>query len=175
MRDALADLGQLVESASVSYAVIGGHAVNTWLEPRFTADIDVTLIADPVGLVRLRDALTKAGFEVAQEYGANQPSGPDFIRFVSGDRSVVIEFQVAKTELQRSVVARAKSTVEGVRVATPEDLLVLKLIADRAKDRVDLEGLARLSNLDWSYIEDRCAEWDLSGRLASLRRSVTST
>jgi hypothetical protein len=38
---------------------------------------------------------------------------------------------------------------------TPEDLIVMKLIAHRPKDRIDLLGLVALPGLDWSYVERR--------------------
>jgi hypothetical protein len=56
------------------------------------------------------------------------------------------------------------------RVATPEDLIVLKLIADRPKDRQDLLGLVALPDLDWAYVARWAAEWDVAERLAALRR-----
>ena len=63
------------------YALIGGHAVNVWLEPRFTADVDVTVAADSAALARARAALEAAGYRVTAEQGADLPSGPDFVRF----------------------------------------------------------------------------------------------
>lgn len=170
MSDALSDVAALLVQSGVSYAVIGGHAVNAWLEPRFTADIDITIVATPDDLKRLREVFGAAGFDAKLEYGAGQPSGPDFLRLVSADGSTVVEFQVAKTELQRAVVSRAKVSPAAVRVATPEDLLVLKLIADRAKDRVDLQGLVRLPDLDFAYVEAQCHDWGIADRLAELRK-----
>ena len=77
-----------------------------------------------------------------------QPSGPDFARLTTADGSIVVELQVAKTAFQLLVVSRARAAKSGASVATPEDLLVLKLIAHRAKDRIDLEGLARIPSID---------------------------
>lgn len=52
------------------YALIGGHAVNVWLEPRFTADIDVTVQAGRDSTERLEAAATDAGLSVLDEHGA---------------------------------------------------------------------------------------------------------
>ena len=60
-------------------------------------------------------------------------------------------------------------TESGARVATKEDLIVLKLIADRPKDRIDLEGLCALDGNDWSYVERWAREWDVLGRLERFR------
>jgi hypothetical protein len=53
--------------------------------------------------------------------------------------------------------------------STPEDLIVMKLIADRPKDHLDLLGLLRLDGLDWTYIEGWVAEWGVAERLRELR------
>ncbi len=169
MKEELGFVAALIAQAGVDYAVIGGHAVNAWLEPRFTADIDVTIVAAPVQLKRLTEVFLKEGFSMSEQHGAELVSGPDFVRFATSDATVVVELQLAKTALQASVVSRAKVTPGGVRVASPEDLLVLKLIADRAKDRLDLQGLARLPGLDWSYVEQQCRDWDVLDRLERLR------
>lgn len=164
MKDVLGDLAALLERAGVAYALIGAHAVNSWLEPRFTADIDVTVQTDAAGLARLGEALAAAGFTLTRQHGADLPSGPDFIRFTSEDPSVSIEVQVAKTDFQREIVRRA-FVEEGIRVATPEDLAVMKLIADRPKDQIDLQGLLGLDGLDWSYVERWADEWGVRDRL----------
>lgn len=52
----LARVADLFARAEVAYAVIGAHGVNAWLEPRFTADIDVTARIDPPAMLRLRRA-----------------------------------------------------------------------------------------------------------------------
>ncbi|MEX2205823.1 MAG: nucleotidyl transferase AbiEii/AbiGii toxin family protein [Myxococcota bacterium] len=90
---AVADIARLLDDARVSYALIGGHAVNVWLEPRFTADIDVTVQADPAAFARLREVLAAARFRVDAEHGADLASGPDFVRFGSPDRGIRLEIQ----------------------------------------------------------------------------------
>jgi hypothetical protein len=170
MDDAIARLAELLAGASIDYALIGGHAVNVWLEPRFTADVDVTVAAAPVDVERLKAALVAEGYALAREHGADLPSGPDFIRFVSSDGTIALEIQTAKTDFQRDVVRRACTTEGPIRVATPEDLIVMKLIANRAKDRIDLEGLVRLAALDWDYVERRALEWGVGEALNRVRQ-----
>jgi hypothetical protein len=171
MTNPVAALGSLLDAAGVPYAIIGAHAVNVWLEPRFTADIDVTVQAGSAEIVRLKTQLAENGFSVTREHGAALPSGPDFVRFTSPDSAIVIEIQAAKTAFQEQVVRRA-TTERGVRIATPEDLIVMKLIADRPKDVVDLAGLVRLPSLDWEYVERWAVEWGVTDRLARVRSST---
>jgi hypothetical protein len=91
------------------------------------------------------------------------------VRFVSGDRHVVLEFQAAKTELQDRIIGRALRDSRGLRVPTPEDLIILKLIANRSKDQIDLVGLCGLLDLDWDYVERWAREWQVSELLQQIR------
>jgi hypothetical protein len=45
VNDPLGVLAEALAEAEIDDAVIGGHAVNAWLKPRFTACIDVTMTA----------------------------------------------------------------------------------------------------------------------------------
>lgn len=162
-------LARLLEDAEVQYALIGGHAVNAWLEPRFTADIDVTIEAGVAQYRRLTEILQRAGFSIEFTEGADQASGPDFVRFTSPDPVAVVEFQSAKTKLQNSVIRRARIQRGALRVATPEDLIVLKLIANRAKDQIDLVGLCALPDLDWDYVERWAREWEVTALLSQFK------
>jgi hypothetical protein len=168
MDDAIAALLGFLDEAHVEHVVIGGHAVNAWLEPRFTADVDVTVHARPAEIERLKTVLDARGYRVAREHGADLPSGPDFVRFVSQGEGVTLEVQTAKTEFQREILRRAAARGRP-RIATPEDLIVMKLIAYRAKDQLDLLGLARLDGLDWAYVEAWAAEWEVTERLREVR------
>jgi hypothetical protein len=171
MDEPLARLARLLSSEGIDYAIIGAHAVNAWVEPRFTADIDITIEAKVPALRRLQAVLIAEGFRLAVEHEAGLPSGPDFVRFVSLDGSIVLELQAAKTEFQREVIRRAVPAGDA-RVATVEDLIVMKLIADRPKDRIDLVELSALPGIDWSYIDHWAREWQITERLERLRQAL---
>lgn len=167
--DPFALLAGVFERAGLGHALIGGHAVNVWLEPRFTADIDVTVLADLEALARAERELAAVGYRPSTTHGADLPSGPDFVRFTRGADDPPIELQAAKTSLQRELIARARTAPGTLAVATPEDLIVLKLIAHRPKDLADLAGLLALPELDWAYVDERAREWDVMDRLERLR------
>jgi hypothetical protein len=164
----LAPLQNALDRAGVEYVVIGAHAVNAWLEPRFTGDFDITVQSDSEALARLQAELEREGYEAASAEGDDLPSGPDFVRFTSADGAVALEIQVAKTQFQREAIARAAQPGE-FHVATPEDLIIMKLIANRPKDRVDLSGLVQLPEVDWPYVERWAKQWDVADRLREVR------
>jgi hypothetical protein len=169
MIDQIARFVAILDEVGLSYALIGGHAVNAWVVPRFTADLDFTLEADPARLRDLEDRLEAAGYRVVREIGRGLPSGPDFVQLARDSTDPPIDLQVAKTAYQGEVLRRARAASTGVAVATPEDLIVLKLIANRPKDLIDLRNLVALPDLDWAHIERWAAAWDVLDRLAPLR------
>jgi hypothetical protein len=166
--DPLGAVGELLDRLGIPHALIGGHAVNVWLEPRATLDVDVTVVAGRDALARLAESLREAGFRLEREHGRELPSGPDFQRWIGEDAEIILEIQLAKTPFQVEVVRRAHPGTP--RVATPEDLIVLKLIADRPKDQGDLAGLIALDGLDWSYVERWADAWGVTDRLDRVRR-----
>lgn len=170
--DVLGLIARVFDEAGLGYAIIGGHAVNVWLEPRFTADIDVTAAPESDALARARAGFEAVGYRVTRTHGAELPSGPDFVRFTRDRDDPPIEIHAAKTELQINLIARARRQPGGASIATPEDLIVLKLIAHRPKDLADLAGLLALDGLDWQYVERRAHEWEVVDRLERLRASL---
>lgn len=48
-------------------------------------------------------------------------------------------------------------------------MIVLKLIANRAKDQLDLLGLLELPDLDWAYVESWAQQWEVLEVLDRLR------
>jgi hypothetical protein len=61
----------------------------------------------------------------------------------------------------------------GLRIATPEDLFILKLIADRNKDFKELLDLGALPDLDWGYIEHWTTIWGVHDRIERYRSRQT--
>jgi hypothetical protein len=117
----------VMEASGTSYAVIGGVAMQLHSqEPRTTLDID---LAVPRYALIPRDALIKAGFshEGRQEHSDNwRAPGP-------GPRAERTAIQFSSEDVGiESAVARARVVDAGgyqLRLATPGDLLVLKLAA----------------------------------------------
>ena len=73
----LTDIAMLLGRAGVEYALIGGHAVNLVLEPRFTADVDITINADVDAIERLNAELLAAGFRHREwSKGPDRPARP---------------------------------------------------------------------------------------------------
>lgn len=152
--------------------VIGGIARGIWAQPRATADVDiivdtpdpstVTALATELGLVcvekevRALEAAAMTRLRLPEE-----PTGATRIDVIA--RSHEYYGRV----LDRSVVVHALGLE--VRVAAAEDIVVLKALADRPQDRLDIAAIveAQGGRLDSDLIRRECAvlEIDLPEQL----------
>jgi hypothetical protein len=135
---ALADL-------HVGWYVFGAQAVLHWGRPRFTEDVDVTVLAGTIDAAELISRLKEAGFERRAE------GTPAFVA-----RTRVLPLLHAATGwpldlvlggpgleedfLQRSVAVEVGPGVQ-VQMIAAEDLIVTKVLAGRPKDLEDAHGI----------------------------------
>lgn len=136
-------------SSGVRHAVLGGFAVRVWGIPRPTYDLDVAVGVSDTDLLHLLTAFEAAGFEVPDAHRAG------FLDRVGGMRKCSVQrldgghlwdvdLFVASTPFLRSALRRSRVvTVAGRRapVLVAEDIVLLKLLAGRRKDLVDVEEI----------------------------------
>jgi hypothetical protein len=165
------------EEARVECAVMGGFAVRHWALPRPTYDVDFAVAVDGEELARLLGAFEEAGFTVAEPFRSG------FTDKLAGMRKVAlgcfdsgsvwsVDLFLATTPFLRSAFERrVPSEVEGrkLSVVSLEDLLLLKLIANRPKDQADVEDMLLVCGaLDLPYMR----QW---GRHLSIEERLEST
>jgi len=159
-------------------ALIGATARNAWAPPRATTDVDVAIAADSRVLEAVLRALRGLGYEPVRIHRADPEDDlADLVvcRAAAGTPRQV-DLLVAKTPFEAEVLRRARPVeIAGVEiaVATPEDLIVYKSIADRPRDREDIEVIRRTQTragraLDRAYIERWARFWGISDRVAAL-------
>lgn len=166
-------LGSLIVAAGLRVALIGGHAVNVWHVPRLTEDYDFVVLADRAGIEALVTGLVREGFAIIRNQDGGDSSGPDFMRLQHPDTGLAVDMLVAKTPLQDRLLERAQPSAKlPFPVATPEDLILLKVIANRSHDQMDALNLARRANIDWAYIEAEAPTWDIEDRVRALRQQA---
>jgi hypothetical protein len=138
-------LSRWLDGARVPYALVGAVAVSLQAAPRFTEDLDV--------MVWTADAAWPALVDGAAAFGI-LPRIDDVIGFASRSRvlllrhrlGVPIDVSCGALPFEQDLVTAAASLDVGgvpVRVARPEHLLVIKAIANRPRDRADIEALLR--------------------------------
>ena len=112
--------------AGIDAAVIGGYAMQFYGSPRLTKDVDFAALEPLPGFGGRR--LKIGGFRRPVEHG------------------IMADWILRKDDvrgLYADAVKKAVETDEGFRVATPEHLLAMKIIAARPKDRIDAMFLLR--------------------------------
>ena len=62
---------ELIGRVGMPWALLDGHAVNAWVEPRLTRDIDVTVAADASAQERLKKAFADTGWRIVKEQGGH--------------------------------------------------------------------------------------------------------
>jgi hypothetical protein len=158
LEQALVEIVAALESLQIDYMVVGGIANAIWGEPRATVDIDVTVAVEEPRIPQTAMALGR-GFRLLVD------AAPQFIRETrvlpletSGGVRVDVIFALVSFELQ--ALRRARDVeVAGrrVRVVSPEDLILMKIISERPQDIADAEALIarRRPDLDVTYLEPR--------------------
>ena len=145
------------------YAIIGAVAATTYMEPVFTEDIEVVILAD-------------TDEEYLQAFGimAERAERQDGMHQVLGGVPIQL-FPSTKMPLYRDAVEQAAKVRIGnarAKVATAEHLILLYLTANRQKDRMRVGYL--LDDADESKLQALLDSFDdgeetLANRLQSLR------
>jgi predicted nucleotidyltransferase len=142
----------------VPYVFIGGTAVQFWGEPRFTADLDLTVatpLEDPAGFIQ-------------QVVGHFRPRIDDAVSFARRNRIILVRasndypLDIAlglpgyEDILMQRAVVMPIAPGSNVRVCSAEDLIIHKAIAGRPQDLRDIEGVIRRQQggLDLDYVRE---------------------
>ncbi len=172
-RSALESLARILDLLGIEWMLFGALAANLYrAETRLTGDTDVLISSTGVELGRIEAALRSAGWEAFRA----TPDG-SLLR-VRHTEFGIADLVFSGTDFEREAIGRSRpeELAEGltVRVPTPEDVVVFKLIAGRAKDLADIESVLDANRpLDNAYIEHWAAIWDVTERWTALhsRRS----
>jgi hypothetical protein len=164
--DELAELFRLLD---LPHALTGGHAVNQYTAPRLTYDLDFVVGGGSQGALRCRRMLELIGYTLERAEGTDQTSSAAFVRMKHAARGVVVDIQEARTAFERTLLERARR-FDGLPfpVASPEDLIVSKLLSDRQRDQRDVLELWAIDGLDVAYIRQWVVTWRLGEAWARL-------
>jgi predicted nucleotidyltransferase len=151
---ALRDLVAALDTADISYVLMGGVGAVTVARPRITDDLDIFVAPDDAQ--RVLDVLEAAGF-------ATEVSDPTWLYkgFKYGVLVDVIFRSAGDVYLDREMLERAEvREFKGVPVPViaPEDLLVIKAVAAREDSPhhwYDALAIVARGRLDWEYLANR--------------------
>jgi hypothetical protein len=169
-----------LQESGLSYAFIGALAAIEWGRPRATANVDLVVSIDPAHWPSVQAAFQSRGLAPGRGVGPAESSDPlpDIAIFWSDQApSVRIDLFIAKTDFERTVLEGARVASIGgreVRIASPEAVIIYKLLASRPKDLVDLDSIFESRQLaqaplDWAFLERWAEAWEISDRLGPYR------
>ncbi len=171
---ALHDFVSVFEELGVPYVVMGGIAVRFYGIPRATYDVDFTAAIDQRRLPELYRRVRDLGYTIPEAYDdgwvdriADMPLVKARI-YLEG-LGVDVDLFLAESRFQRRVLERrVREQIENVPVwtVTPEDLVLLKLLAGRSRDVADVgDVLFTQGTLDLKYLRRWAKELGVLPRL----------
>ena len=147
---------RFLEGQGTRYLVIGGLAVVAVGEPRTTADADAIVFISPAEAESLVGRAAEGGFDVRTEVELERLATTGTMRFRRG--RFQIDLITASLPFEETAYGRASvHELFGIRLPfpSPEDLILLKVLAGRDKDMLDAAGIIRRhgERLDVDYLE----------------------
>ncbi|MDA1049666.1 MAG: hypothetical protein O3C40_04180 [Planctomycetota bacterium] len=172
--ETLRDIAGIFERLELPYAVIGGIAVRAYGIPRPTYDVDFTVAVLRERLAEVYSAIEDEGYTIPESYQlgwVDSVAGMPLVkfRFYIKDRGVDADIFLAETAFQKKLLTRRRlvETPDGnCWLASAEDLILLKLLASRPRDLVDVQDvLFTQGQLDEDYMRTWAAELGVEDRL----------
>jgi predicted nucleotidyltransferase len=141
---AVGALESWLRSEKLEHVYIGGLAVALIGRPRITQDIDAIVLLGAVSIPEFLRRSKEVGFSSRVPDAAAFAEKSRVLLLRHDETRVPIDLSIGFLPFEEEVVRRARTMrAKGLEipVATPEDLLILKAIAGRPRDIVDIEGL----------------------------------
>jgi len=167
------------------FCFIGGLAVQHWGEPRFTLDVDLTLLTG----FGNEEAYIDPFLEVfaPRIEGCRDFALQNRVLLLKSCEGIGIDIALGALPFEEHAVNRSQLIeVEPgavLRLCSAEDLVVMKAFADRLQDQLDVQRILTrqgASNLDWDYITSHLAPLcqlknapEILTRLSNLKKSLT--
>jgi hypothetical protein len=154
-----------MDELGIGYMVIGGQAVIEYGHRRHTHDIDIEVTLGPWELVRLRNVAERLQLRPLFAEAFEAAATSLVLPLVSADGSVGIDFALSPSPYSQAGIGRAqRNTIHGypVAFAAVEDLIIRKIIANRPRDRDDIEQLLLRhgSRIDHVYVDSWLSQFE---------------
>lgn len=153
----LCKLAEAFEKNNIPYMVIGGQAVLVYGEPRMTKDIDVTLGVGPDHLEEIIALVKGMGLTVLVSQPAEFVQKTMVLPCQDSSSGVRVDLVFSFSPYEQQAMKRVRKIPilnREVHFASPEDLIIHKIIAGRPRDLEDAKVvLNKNPDMDQTYIE----------------------
>jgi hypothetical protein len=168
------DFVAIFERQHIPYVLMGGMAVAAHGLPRPTHDVDFTILLPREQLARFFALVAEAGYTIPEAFRqgwVDEVAGMPLVRAQMWvrDRPIDIDIFLAESVYQRELLQRKVLVQVEDRPAwlvSPEDLILLKLIANRPRDLGDIADILFVQqHLDESYLRRWATDLGVAERL----------
>jgi hypothetical protein len=140
-------IADALERRKIPYAIGGAVALGFYAPPRATVDVDVNIfVTDGGGLTKALGILNDSGFVAEADLAMLQRQAREEGQFRGWMEGIRVDVFVSTIPFYKELKRRVRSTVllgRPLKILSPEDLVVLKLMFFRRKDLADAEALLR--------------------------------
>lgn len=144
--------------------LIGGQAVLVYGEPRLTKDIDITLGAGPEALPMVLSLIKELGLRVLPKDPEKFVKRTMVLPALNQENGWRVDIIFSQSDYETRALKRArKIKLKNIPVyfASPEDVIIHKIIAGRPRDLEDAQAILRKQKkLDFKYIRFWLSQFD---------------
>jgi hypothetical protein len=180
---ALWEIIDSLDAQRVDYVVMGGLAVRALAIPRPTNDVDLTILCSREKLSGLLSNWQSKSIQVPEIYltgWLDRVADMPLVKLktqISPEHSVDLDIFLCETEFQRSLISRRiQAEIDDQRsiwIVSPEDLVLLKLIANRPRDLIDVADVLFVQGqLDEAYMKHWADRLGIPERLQNALQNI---
>lgn len=155
-------VSRFLQEEKLRHFVFGAVGMDFWVKPRTTNDLDLVLDVQKRAIPGLARKLNGLGFRMAGHHERKFADGKIVTLPIGKTR---LDLKKCASKHDREALRRARLFERGstrLRIATPEDILLYKLVSFRRQDQADIERIHdEVDALDMDHIEswlDRLSE-----------------
>lgn len=144
LRLAAIDLTRFFEESSYPGAIVGGFAITAYRRVRATVDVDGVLLTDFHPIPTVLDELSRFGFEPQPHFSLQIAQREHLLLLRHIPTGVKVDLAIGMLPFQVNAIQNARTIdlPEGhVRIVGPEDIVIMKAIAGRPQDFLDIEAI----------------------------------
>ena len=160
--DLFEKIDAIFANRQIPYAVIGGYAVAAWGEERATRDVDLLCLNDSQKIIK---ALQEENLQFEHRCGDWEDPISEVIRidFSDQDSPFEVDIVIGIKNAPVGIFDRIrKLTIEdlSIPIASPEDMVLLKLLAGSARDLEDARSILQIqgTRLDLNLMKQICPQ-----------------
>ncbi|MBI4063759.1 MAG: nucleotidyltransferase [Elusimicrobia bacterium] len=153
---------RFLDHCGYPYVIVGAVASSILGEPRFTSDFDAIVYIGQEDAPGFLQKAKTAGFDLDEQ--KSLVNIKNSFMFQAKMDSLGVDFLIAATAFEMEMLSRSRAILVdkySIRVPSPEDLILMKLIANRDKDILDVKNVAlkHAKKLDVSYMKQWANAW----------------